>query len=1573
MDKCKYYLNVDGVTKTFNSDRELSDFVKTYTFKDNDGKLKVKYSKVDSGLQTPQEQIIEKIKSGIDSYSANYITRSDFLSRSFSIDGNDPELLSPVFINKNYIDMAVNNLLETDPNLISLVKDGKKVEAAQIAREEIQNELILDERMKRLSIAVSNLMRDIVNKEYALKDEEIDKIFKLVAEYNVHDEIEALKKEGISSSEYNKRKDEIVKNYIEKNINNDMRNNFRNQINLWYKNISTSSNEFIGNIRLSKATTLENANGLNSWIPYASISPSGEVDIYEVAVTRNRYEDWHSAKKITTDFKLGVNRQLLENIVPTYSSSLYVQPVIFPTKDGKILLSEFYIDSVIDRSRSDSGSRFDENGEYTHKLRKILPSRTRVDFEESSRLDSDNKEILGIMFGKYNFRTKLMINDYERKYNDIVKAAKDEPVLYLYDALNQKRLEEKNTPEGRERFKEVVKDYVLRANKQENSQMIDLVKAIKSAKNESGDKILKEIKFGRSSIELQRMFNKYLSDEWEIVTDRPELLNGGLIVFKNVANLTVEVVSITVNQLRQTNDLSVGNTILGKFKKNEFLKHDDKILKATSSNIETMKALTILNSNPDLIKGYSLNGIKVFNALENEGDFIDIERALYNFDKLLTEVNKYKPVKNNFKGRKAEIKVTNFNKVLYNEIMNIVVNVDNKKMKAFIGQMDNIDELTDNKSKLDWFLKLREEIISQNSAKLSNLDATKIDDFSNPINYLYYLVSAGVAYYSGIDSVFDYENPQLGISVADATHWLRTLVYGSAPEYDKNGNKVVGLFQGQHFNTTDALQSVYMTKMHDLITIAQNKIVSDFNKKKNIIINATNQYYKEIGRSGLEKFLIGLSDQYHEVFFETHNGKITRDFKLKNPWDNKSLLSTAERKYLKQIIYCQYINGKYGNLDLDTLDKFEKSSEFSKMMADGSIEKLLKVPLIKKQSLSRMKSLTTDGFRKFIGQTWDSMKNALDPRDMTGDENEDLQKVGAYNSVNAMNKMYNQFDAQESEEYRDKLIEKYGTGFFEVNLDTIALKYAFENTREGYFNEVLPILQSGVTMMKFYGWQTGKTSETEKALEDFFDQLKISVFNISIVKNKEIGEALGIVKSIQKVTSLMTLALRPPLLIKELVFGFIKNASYGWSKIYGDDSFTSSDLAKAYGLLIKSQQDFNIISNLNTEYRVANRDLNQIVNKVKVDRTGINFMSNLMYWCNTAPDYVNRLSLFLAKMIKDGCYEAHSIDENGNLVYDPSKDKRYSHYFKMRDQYKYEFSKTDTEYNDQRTLYLKAIEEFNAEIISSSERVLTEKDNIPRAYFSKQRDSIKTFSDTAYGYYDTERSPLIKHTAVGIIFGQFMTFWPSFVKYYFSPERKSKRGYMNHKHTFDADGNKIYYYVKFTTDPETGETFREEVPESELAPDDPRAKAWEWVGEPCEGLMYSLGLTIRSIFTGDFDKLDPQRLKNAKVGLHDLMVALIALFLANLLMSDKKKSKSDSTKLSQYEKLSLKIFQKATGEFDPFTNLLGPFQSTPSFLQKVGEIKDGIKSLSEGKSDFATFIRNNINAAELIPNPATRN
>lgn len=402
-------------------------------------------------------------------------------------------------------------------------------------------------------------------------------------------------------------------------------------------------------------------------------------------------------------------------------------------------------------------------------------------------------------------------------------------------------------------------------------------------------------------------------------------------------------------------------------------------------------------------------------------------------------------------------------------------------------------------------------------------------------------------------------------------------------------------------------------------------------------------------------------------------------------------------------------------------------------------------------------------------------------------------------------------------------------------------------------------------------------------------------------------------------------------------------------------------------LLEPTQESFNLISELNTEYRIANRDLNQIVDKVKIDRFGLNFIGNTMYWCNTFPDYINRLSLFLAKMIKDGTLKAYSVNEEGVLVYDPSKDERYSYYFSMRNKYGKKIHPTDIKYNDQRSLYLYAIDDFNSELLSSDEKKLTEDDNLPRAYSSKQRDSIKTFSDTAYGYYDRERSPLIKNLPLGIVFGQYMTFWPAKVKYYFGkPGQKSKRGYMNHKHRInETTGKKEYYFVLYTTD-ENGDEYREEVPESELGPNDPRMKAYEWIGEPSEGLMYSLALSTRALFQGKLDELEIQTIRNARVALHDLLIYLLSIFLGIVMTSDVRKKKTDPSKMDYYEKVAMTIFYRSSSEFGSFP-LLGAIQTTPAFLVKSSQILEGIKAMMTGKEDVPTFFRSNISFLELLP------
>lgn len=136
--------------------------------------------------------------------------------------------------------------------------------------------------------------------------------------------------------------------------------------------------------------------------------------------------------------------------------------------------------------------------------------------------------------------------------------------------------------------------------------------------------------------------------------------------------------------------------------------------------------------------------------------------------------------------------------------------------------------------------------------------------------------------------------------------------------------------------------------------------------------------------------------------------------------------------------------------------------------------------------------------------------------------------------------------------------------------------------------------------------------------------------------------------------------------------------------------------------------------------------------------------------------------------------------------------------------------------------------------------------------------------------------------------------------------------------------------------------------------------------------MYSLTLTARALFKGELDTVDPQRLKQAKIGLHDILVALLAAFLGSMLMQDAKKSKHDDTKLSQYPRLGSKILYNATSEFNPFTNLAGPFNGEPSFMKKMGEVKTGFMSLMSGNTTPEKFLRNNLNFLEVVPTFETR-
>lgn len=127
---------------------------------------------------------------------------------------------------------------------------------------------------------------------------------------------------------------------------------------------------------------------------------------------------------------------------------------------------------------------------------------------------------------------------------------------------------------------------------------------------------------------------------------------------------------------------------------------------------------------------------------------------------------------------------------------------------------------------------------------------------------------------------------------------------------------------------------------------------------------------------------------------------------------------------------------------------------------------------------------------------------------------------------------------------------------------------------------------------------------------------------------------------------------------------------------------------------------------------------------------------------------------------------------------------------------------------------------------------------------------------------------------------------------------------------------------------------------------------------------------MRDLFKGDLNEVSPIRLAQAKLALHDLLMALLGILLGYLLMADKEKPKTEQ--LAQYEGLALKTLDKAFNEFNFGKSIFGSIQTTPAFVSKLSTTKESMDRLFEGKSDLETFMRRNISFLEILPNPLTR-
>jgi len=207
---------------------------------------------------------------------------------------------------------------------------------------------------------------------------------------------------------------------------------------------------------------------------------------------------------------------------------------------------------------------------------------------------------------------------------------------------------------------------------------------------------------------------------------------------------------------------------------------------------------------------------------------------------------------------------------------------------------------------------------------------------------------------------------------------------------------------------------------------------------------------------------------------------------------------------------------------------------------------------------------------------------------------------------------------------------------------------------------------------------------------------------------EEMQGAAKVVTAARKLNSVLALAFRPLQMIKELTFGQFTNYSRVLGTMGSSDKLTIKSVFNAnktiwgqsigkWGKVFSDNADMaslTLCETLNKTYGIANEDISQIVNTTMTNRHGVLAnVSNYMYIFSSAPDYFNRLTLFVAKMMEDGCFEAHSLDADGNLVYDFKKDARFSELVKHGLNSNYRGEK----YLEQKGLYLAMLEQFQLE------------------------------------------------------------------------------------------------------------------------------------------------------------------------------------------------------------------------------------------------------------------------------------
>lgn len=1022
---------------------------------------------------------------------------------------------------------------------------------------------------------------------------------------------------------------------------------------------------------------------------------------------------------------------------------------------------------------------------------------------------------------------------------------------------------------------------------------------------------------------IKTQFGRYITDSWELVSD-DNLIGYGIFIFQKDGRS--EVVVMSNAPLHNIINLGKGSTLSGRFLEDQLT--DSKIdLPANNGNIDAIKALVYIADNPDVFKNAKITQVVTINPWRGQRTFINNSRWIDNYNKLV--------------GLAKDDDLNILTKDLFWDDVTSMLSIADSYLKSAEVSSELPDFSMNGIISLDGstvafteeYVEHAMEVLRQKYPTIVSGDETMVGDPNIWLAYSYLqrtaLALRGLDVYNELD----------------VGQWMSAGV--------KAGLMVAstGYSPSTNFRVFDDVMQQYALEVR-----------MGVEKQGRPILEALTKFYQEKKKLNI---LGGEKELFKNWFRRTPTGEIDPSFSLKDPnspdFDGSQVEREALDTWLKTMAELKYRPKAKSEADFENLVEQAK--------ADGSY---YFVPLTEGGFRSQAKGL---GFWTALKNKWNQYAELTS--DVFAGTAEEKEK---YNTKRY--KLYNKYDKNAYQ--REILIRDHGIGFFETDLEEVINKALVAYTKSNLSRKYIPILDGMRVALRVSSRYGG--TKMKDTLEGFDKLVKAKFYEETIIDEKLRPYARW-VSALRAGLSKLALGFNFRSFFRETFQGTWMGLSRSAVKMLpGIDAKTYVDAAMH--VVTNAHKNFSntsLLQQLNMVYGMANYSIGQIARQRRKNWYGIrNWRSDTLFMTSTAPDFQHRMSILVAKMMGDGCWEAHSLDEKGFLKYDFKNDKRFTIYLSG--------DTKNPEYLSQKSNYLERIRELNrAGIKKEDGSDYKEGDDLPMAYLPREVQSIKNFADLLYGHYDEESRSLISDMFLGSTFMQYKTYLTSRVEQWTLTPGQYNTQFLVHAED-PITKEKLYKIHTGETD-SSGIPIIEIKPRSEIENFDELQEqnkieaCMEWKGIPMEGMGRSFikfAKDIKSWNIADFKEKwnNPVERDNIILGLHDCLLMTLMMMLVTALFGLALNGEwtTDRAKVSKAARDAgwgpSFLYNVAYGSFEDFPfwqslkSMFGDFN--PSMVISAKRIVENSGAVIMGNKSIFQAVTNTVGAASDLKGLANR-